>query len=249
MNEAKGAPVAVAAVPSYEEKLPLNVNRVWTRRYINNSLGRIRRVFRWGVENELVPPAVIQALEAIAPLMAGRTEAKDRAARKPVDQKHINMVLGKVRPLIGDLINLQLLTGARSGELLMLTEGMIDCAGEVWTANLVDHKTVHHGKERVLVFGPKAQLILRPYFTGQKSAKLFRIRRDGYGRAVSNACDALEISRWTPHWLRHTAATRLREDYGLEAAQIMLGHARADMTQLYAALSLSKAVDVARAAG
>jgi integrase len=34
--------------------------------------------------------------------------------------------------------------------------------------------------------------------------------------------------------LRHSAATEIRKRYGLEAAAVVLGHARADVTQIYA---------------
>jgi len=39
------------------------------------------------------------------------------------------------------------------------------------------------------------------------------------------------------HWrrrVRHNAATELRKEFGLEAAQILLGHSKADVTQVYA---------------
>jgi len=39
---------------------------------------------------------------------------------------------------------------------------------------------------------------------------------------------------WHPNQLRHTAATEIRRQYGLEAAQVVLGHAKADVTQVYA---------------
>jgi integrase len=47
--------------------------------------------------------------------------------------------------------------------------------------------------------------------------------------------------RWSPLQLRHTAATAIRSKYGLESAQVVLGHAKADVTQLYADRDLSKA--------
>ena len=53
----------------------------WTRGYINKSVGRIRRVFRFGVANELCEPSVLQRLEAVAPLLEGRTEAHDNLPR------------------------------------------------------------------------------------------------------------------------------------------------------------------------
>jgi len=34
----------------------------YVRKSINQRIGRIKRMFRWGVENELVPPSVYQAL-------------------------------------------------------------------------------------------------------------------------------------------------------------------------------------------
>ena len=55
--------------------------------------------------------------------------------------------------------------------------------------------------------------------------------------------------RWCPNQLRHTAATEIRREFGLEAAQIMLGHAQASVTQLYAQRDLTKGLDVASQIG
>jgi integrase len=49
--------------------------------------------------------------------------------------------------------------------------------------------------------------------------------------------------------LRHTFATEVRREYGLEAAQVLLGHSRADVTQVYAERDLTLAVRVATEAG
>src|SRR5439155_564319 len=40
--------------------------------------------------------------------------------------------------------------------------------------------------------------------------------------------------RWQPNQLRHTYATEVRRTYGLEAAQVLLGHSKADTTETYA---------------
>ena len=40
--------------------------------------------------------------------------------------------------------------------------------------------------------------------------------------------------RWSPLQLRHTHGTLVRAKYGLEGAQVALGHSRADVTQIYA---------------
>jgi integrase len=40
--------------------------------------------------------------------------------------------------------------------------------------------------------------------------------------------------QWHPNRLRHSAATIIRQRFGLEAAQVALGHASANVTQVYA---------------
>jgi len=49
--------------------------------------------------------------------------------------------------------------------------------------------------------------------------------------------------------LRHSAATEIRRQFGLEAAQTVLGHAKADITQVYAERDLSLAAEVMRRIG
>ena len=98
---------------------------------------------------------------------------------------------------------------------------------------------------------------------------------DTYRRAITRACDKafphpsldgirkpmltkeqkLELKawqkshRWAPNQLRHAAATEVRREFGLEAAQVMLGHSRADVTQVYAERDLAKGVEVAKRIG
>ncbi|SIN69713.1 Phage integrase family protein [Singulisphaera sp. GP187] len=50
--------------------------------------------------------------------------------------------------------------------------------------------------------------------------------------------------RWHPNQLRHSAATAIRQRFGLEAAQTVLGHARADITQVYAERDMARAASV-----
>jgi integrase len=54
---------------------------------------------------------------------------------------------------------------------------------------------------------------------------------------------------WHPHQLRHRRATEVRAQFGLDAAQVVLGHAAADVTQVYAEVNLEKAAEVARLTG
>jgi hypothetical protein len=45
----------------------------WARTHVNTQLGRVRRTFRWGVENELVPASILHGLQAVAGLRRGKT--------------------------------------------------------------------------------------------------------------------------------------------------------------------------------
>ncbi len=68
--------------------------------------------------------------------------------------------------------------------------------------------------------------------------------RDSYRRAIVRACEQADIPRWSPHRLRHSAGTFIREEHGLEAAQLILGHKHADVTQVYAQTNISRAMEV-----
>ena len=72
---------------------------------------------------------------------------------------------------------------------------------------------------------------------------------DAYRRAIRRACEAAKIPIWSPNQLRHTAATDIRREFGLDAAQVILGHASADVTQVYAEADRQLAAGVARKLG
>ena len=76
-----------------------------------------------------------------------------------------------------------------------------------------------------------------------------RYDSNSYRREIQRGCDRLGIERWTPNRLRHSAATEIRKEFGLEAAQVSLGHSSADVTQVYAERDLKLAVEVAKKLG
>ena len=47
------------------------------RTLINRLINRIRRIFKWGVENELVRSSTLEALRAVAPLKRGRCSVRE----------------------------------------------------------------------------------------------------------------------------------------------------------------------------
>jgi integrase len=64
---------------------------------------------------------------------------------------------------IWTLVQLQLLTAARSGELVTMRPCDIDTSGKIWIYRPAQHKTAHHGLSRTIYIGPRAQEILRPF--------------------------------------------------------------------------------------
>jgi integrase len=66
-----------------------------------------------------------------------------------------------------------------------------------------------------------------------------------YGKAIDKAAERAGVPTWNPNQLRHRLATEVRKRYGVEAAQVLLGHERADVTQVYAERNMGLAERIA----
>ena len=180
----------------------------WVRDTCNKGVKRIRTIFKWGVENEMVAPATLQGLQAVAPLLAGRTVAKDNPGRLPATDEQIKAVKPHVSQLVKDLIDVQRFTGARAGELLLLTPEKLDATGKVWLFHVDGHKTEHHGHTRVIAIGAKAQAVLKRRMKKLKPTdRIFKIRRDSYTLSVRRVGVKAKIKPWTPHQLRQLVSS------------------------------------------
>jgi integrase len=62
-----------------------------------------------------------------------------------------------------------------------------------------------------------------------------------YRQAIDRACDRASVPRFSPNRLRHSAATRLRRELGIDTARTVLGHSDADTTATYAERDLEAA--------
>jgi integrase len=144
------------------------------RTNINRLIHWVRRVFRWGVENEHVPPDVYAALIAVPSLKAGRSEAVESEAVRPVDEATVNATLPHLPRIVAAMVELQLLTGARPGEITSMRPIDLTFGTDgVWTYRPATHKTQHRGKERRIYLGPKAQSILSPFLDRDPEAHCF----------------------------------------------------------------------------
>jgi len=146
----------------------------FTRSTINKHVGRIRRMFRWGVENEYIPVEVLTALQSVAGLRKGRSQAKESEPVKSVPQEHVEAILPIVSPPVANMIRFQQLTGMRPEEVVELREGEIDRSEEIWQYVPRSHKTEHHDKDRMIFIGPKAQSIITPMLSQNSDQYVFR---------------------------------------------------------------------------
>jgi integrase len=221
----------------------------WSRDFVNKQVKRIKHLFRWGVSWELVPSSIADALTTVESLKIGETDAPEGRPRRSVPDCDLQAVRSVLTTLQRDIFDLLLLTGARPGEIIGLTTEQIDRSGDVWRVDLAKHKTAHKGKERKLFFNHTAQTILLRYLKADPVARLFPIRLDSFGAAVKSSCTKAGVPEFTPHWLRHTVATRLADDVGTEAAQRLLGHAGKAMTEHYSRAAEKDAINAARRLG
>jgi integrase len=302
------------------------VNEKRARTECNRRVGMVKRIFKWAVSEQLAPPDVYHAINTVSGLQKGRTVAHETEPVEPVEDAVVDATLPCLNRHVRGLVELQRLTGCRPGEACAICRRDIDTGGPVWLYKPPHHKTAHRGKSRTIAIGPKAQEVLRGFFTLDIDDYLFSPKRaveewlaersatrktprwpshmahnakkraqapkrqaaeryetQAYGLAVDRACDRAfpppgelaqrddethaawwarlkpsqrdevkawrKAHRWHPNQLRHTFATRVRKQYGLEAAQVLLGHSRADVTQIYAEKNEELATAVAAKIG
>lgn len=96
---------------------------------------------------------------------------------------------------------------------------------------------------------------MTPSLRNRKSkASQKRAKRDFFDvasnrRAITYGCKRANVLKWHPHQLRHNAATTLRKEFGLDVAEVILGHRQLAVTQIYAERDEARAEEVVRRIG
>lgn len=257
------------------------------RTYINSTLNRIKRVFRWGIVEGHVPEIVYAAISAVAPLKRGRSSAVEPTKRKPVSRQDFDDVRHEVKPIIAVMMEIQWITGVRSDSLVHATPAQFtadDTPSDTAESGLVlwrpKHKTEYRGVDLVLPVGKKVQALFAPYISKCKSQEeyIFCPRReinnsryndkyttktyqDAIERAVkrinkrrhkareNGKSDVKDMLHWTPHQIRHARGHEVRNKFGIEAAQAVLGHESLSSAEIYSSKRLELARDIARKTG
>ena len=135
------------------------------RREVNRRVQKIRQAFKWAVSEELIPPSVIQGLQAVGGLKQGRTPAKDHEPIGPVTDEHVDKVLPFLNSHVRGMVVLQQATGMRPGEVCRFRMRDVDTSGSVWIYSPPQHKTAHTGRRRAIPLGPRAQAALAPFLS------------------------------------------------------------------------------------
>ena len=184
-----------------------------TRKYINYRVACIVRMFKWAVEEELVPVTVYQSLKAVAALRKGRTkEVLESRKIKPVPEEHIPPVLKELPAQVAAMVQVQRLAGMRPDEVTIMRPFDIDRTGEVWSYTPFTHKTEHHEIEKVILLGPKAQEILKPWLDRDATAYLFSPKEVREASLASRRKEET-VRRRYPKRLRKRRPTRLPRDH------------------------------------
>lgn len=154
-----------AVIESMVQGAPEHGREPWRRQTVNSAIAVMRRMFKRAKNRKWIPASVYDAIRDVEPLAAGRTEAEDYEVRQPVPIARVSAIRPYVSRQVWALIQLQLWTGARPGELVGLRAQDIDTSRPVWVADLKEHKNAHRGQPRPVPFIGPAQDILRAFMT------------------------------------------------------------------------------------
>ena len=227
------------------------------RKTINSQVYRIRVIFTWGQEEELVPDEIPAKLLALRPLKPGQAPENDPVVAVPMDV--VEATKEHLPQEAIDLIDVLYRSGARGGELYRLRVGDINQkSDDVWTYDMRQHKTTRFGHDRSVKFGPHCIEILERLVEGRKDADTVFERRPGkawtrsmFCHLIARVCKRHGIPHWHPHQLRHAAGTHVFNQPGgsVAAAQAFLGHHRASTTEIYIRPEHDLAEELARKFG
>jgi integrase len=188
------------------------VSRGLCRTYINSLMGCLKLAFKWAAAEEKIPASVPEALRYVTGLKRGRTTAPEPKPIEAVDEATVNETIKFLSPTVAAMVRLQLLSGARPGEMCSLRpcDVTLNIDGTA-CFRPESHKTEHHGRERRVYLGPLALAILKPFLERDTGANCF-----SPAESVAWHRDQHRAARKTPLWPSHQRrnATKRKPDPG-----------------------------------
>jgi len=237
------------------------IARKYSRAYANEIISIVKQCFRWAMQRDYITTEQFIKIDSIAPLRPDEAPTK---IVEPAKDDDVSATLPLLSKDFQDTIAFLRATGCRPGEARLMKVGEI--YRDNWMFKPAKHKTSHKGKSRFVPIPSSVREILLPRLLRPADAFVFGAdggerpyEKRALGRAIDRAIKKLNeqraeddlppIPHWHPYRLRHARATEVRETYGVEVAQILLGHARISMTEHYAKQTEAKAQEVGKLIG
>ena len=149
------------------------------RKQINARIRIICAMFTWGARHKgadgerLVPPAIAAELRLIENLRRGYCAAKDHPRKLGAPIADIEKAARNAAGPVRAMIRVQLLTGARPGEIrLMRAREITRVSGTLWEYRPESYKTELHdadGERKIIFLGPKSIRIIRPFMNAAEN--------------------------------------------------------------------------------
>jgi len=141
----------------------------------NRVVKTIRRMFKWAASEELVSSESWHALETVAALQKGRTEAPELEPIDEVPEPVVAETLPHLPPVVAAMVQFQRWTGTRPGEVCLLRPCDIDRTGAVWVYRPEHHKLSwrEDAMPRQITIGVEGQKVLMPFLLRAASAYCF----------------------------------------------------------------------------
>lgn len=127
------------------------------RSTINQRVSRLKKMFKWGASEEMVPPDVVSAIYCVSGLVRGQTDAPEPRKVMPVNWTQVQKTMEHLSITVRNMILLQWDTGMRSGNLCSLKMEEIDTSDSIWVYRPESHKNSWRGKGLAIAIGAAGQ--------------------------------------------------------------------------------------------
>lgn len=235
-----------------EDGTIINVSKPRTRRYVNDTMRAIRKMFLWAVSQEELDAHNAWRLKSVPLLEYGHQTTRESEDRSPAKPDVVKATLAKMPDECAALVEVLALTGCRPKEVCLMTLDQIyDRNKKVWRYVPKRHKNKWRGKIRHVAIGPKAQAIIKKQVKKHglsESDAIFSPRRSYYTykkpgskpdpragefyssqsvrNAVARACKLAGVEHWFPYQTRYAAGVKARQQGGIATTSSTLGNSK-----------------------
>ena len=267
-----GCAIASFRIPQFKQLIERMIEKKWALRTINQRIGVIKKVFHYALEHDLIDGDQYGRIQSVSRVRSDDRRVKPAKKILPVPVDVVKRALPYFRPIVADILQVQLGGAMRAGEVCRMRFDELGWGDKgALHYRPVKHKNASRGKKRDIILGPKAQKILATYGVTPEviesgdfpreyvfdPRKFIRAQRNSHpyfltqcycrevkaGREAAVAAGVIKESElWASHQLRHRKLTDTRRDYGPDEAQLVAGHSDIRTTQRYAEPDMSKAV-------